>query len=61
MSPLGGWGGLTIAFTGKFVYIYRERDIFIYIFGTEVRYLEILFFKVLMNRFGIVTALLYVE
>ena len=32
LSPLGGWGSLTMAFTSKFVYIY----IYIYLNQTEI-------------------------
>ena len=31
LSPLRGWGSLTMAFTGKFVYIYMYVYIYIYI------------------------------
>ena len=32
LSPLRGWGSLTMAFTGKLVYIYMYVYIYIYIY-----------------------------
>ena len=36
LSPLRGWGSLTMAFTGKFVYIYMYVYTYIYIYELYV-------------------------
>ena len=41
LSPLRGWGSLTVAFTGEFVYIYIQTKIYIIItFNSSYDYLH---------------------
>ena len=41
ISPLRGWGSLTMAFTGKFVYIYIYIYIYIYVIYIYIKYIYI--------------------